>query len=291
MVELKKVVKKSKTKNKLLKKRRLKKKLAAVKERLVRSRDARLTQKAGLEGGSGIDENAKQLDDVVKLSMKVDDGIEDVDGGMREVGEGEPGTGDKSKASVLAKGKRKKVDANWATLKKAIGAGKRKRRTPPTAREPTDVAPVEGQKVGHATKALALDCEMVGVGPDGRRNALARIAVVNSKLEAVYHAWVRPSEKVVDYRTQYSGVRPEDILSDVAVSFSEAQQTVADLLKVMGASQLWKCGSEHWTFTNDILIFCLSSCCPVANLGPNPRGSCGFKRSGRSALGPSETQH
>ncbi|KAJ8906575.1 hypothetical protein NDN08_003068 [Rhodosorus marinus] len=231
MGELKKVVKKSKTKKKLLKKRKLKKELAAVKERLGRSREDRLNERAGLEGDGGVKLEVKKLDDVVKLSMKLDDKLEDIDGGKREVVDGEPGAGGKSKSSVLAKAKRKKVDANWATIKRAIGAGKRKRRSPPTVSKPTDVTPVEEQKVGHATKALALDCEMVGVGPDGRRNALARIAVVNSKLEAVYHAWVRPSEKVVDYRTQYSGVRPEDVLSDVAVSFSEAQQTVADLLK------------------------------------------------------------
>jgi len=36
------------------------------------------------------------------------------------------------------------------------------------------------------TRALALDCEMVGVGYEGKRNALARVSLVHSTTQPVY---------------------------------------------------------------------------------------------------------
>ena len=73
-------------------------------------------------------------------------------------------------------------------------------------RSPTPI----GSETG-LTDALALDCEMVGVGPRGALSALARVAVVNSHGHVVYHSWARPAHAVTDYRTYVSGVREEDI--------------------------------------------------------------------------------
>ena len=61
------------------------------------------------------------------------------------------------------------------------------------------------------TKRIALDCEMVGIGTGGRKHMLARVSVVNSHGHAVYDSFVAPQEKVVDYRTSVSGVRPADL--------------------------------------------------------------------------------
>ncbi|TFY53631.1 hypothetical protein EVJ58_g9347 [Rhodofomes roseus] len=78
-------------------------------------------------------------------------------------------------------------------------------------------------------KYLALDCEMVGVGPEGRESSLARVSIVNFYGHVLLDVYVRQRERVVDYRTQYSGIRPSDMVD--AKPFPEVQQQVADLLK------------------------------------------------------------
>ncbi|KAG8739104.1 3'-5' exonuclease [Ceratobasidium sp. 414] len=89
---------------------------------------------------------------------------------------------------------------------------------------------------------------MVGVGEDGKESSLARASVVDYHGRVVLDEFVQQRERVTDYRTQYSGVRPEDmingerlsvivychILSDTsdkpAKSFGEIQARVAELL-------------------------------------------------------------
>ena len=78
------------------------------------------------------------------------------------------------------------------------------------------------------TKYVAIDCEMVGTGDKGRHSVLARVSIVNRfgqvlldtfgvmalalRRSAVFMFYaVRPKERIVDYRTQYSGVRYKDI--------------------------------------------------------------------------------
>ncbi|XP_012522504.1 RNA exonuclease 4 isoform X3 [Monomorium pharaonis] len=78
------------------------------------------------------------------------------------------------------------------------------------------------------TKQLAMDCEMVGIG-DGTESMLARVSIVNKYGDCVYDKYVKPREKVVDYRTAVSGIRPEHIQS--GESFNVVQREVADILK------------------------------------------------------------
>jgi len=61
------------------------------------------------------------------------------------------------------------------------------------------------------TRVVAIDCEMVGVGPDGEDSILARVSIVNQFGKCIYDKYVRPTEEVTDYRTAVSGIRPEDI--------------------------------------------------------------------------------
>lgn len=61
------------------------------------------------------------------------------------------------------------------------------------------------------TKAVAMDCEMVGVGPDGEDSIVARVSLVNQFGKCIYDKYVKPTEKVTDYRTAVSGIRPDDI--------------------------------------------------------------------------------
>ncbi|XP_050463669.1 uncharacterized protein LOC126857866 isoform X1 [Cataglyphis hispanica] len=78
------------------------------------------------------------------------------------------------------------------------------------------------------TKHIAMDCEMVGIG-DGTESMLARISIVNKHGFCLYDKYVKPREKVVDYRTAVSGIRPEHLQD--AEDFSTVQKEVADMLK------------------------------------------------------------
>jgi len=76
---------------------------------------------------------------------------------------------------------------------------------------------------------VSIDCEMVGVGPEGKESALARVSIVNYYGNVILDKFVLPREKVVDYRTHVSGITKE-ILKD-AEPFLEVQKEVADILK------------------------------------------------------------
>ncbi|KAK4052883.1 Vacuolar protein sorting-associated protein 52 [Microbotryomycetes sp. JL221] len=76
---------------------------------------------------------------------------------------------------------------------------------------------------------LAIDCEMVGVGPDATESTLARVSIVNYHGYCILDRFVKPREKVTDYRTWVSGVREQDLV--YAPSFSQVQKEVAELIK------------------------------------------------------------
>lgn len=68
------------------------------------------------------------------------------------------------------------LNANWAAVKALIGAtGRAKRDRSDQATHKEDVRrPQALADTDEVTPVLAIDCEMVGVGPDGSRSALAR---------------------------------------------------------------------------------------------------------------------
>lgn len=92
----------------------------------------------------------------------------------------------------------------------------------------TDVLIKPGTKAV-LTKCLAMDCEMVGVGPSGDESVLARISVVNQYGHCVYDKFVKPKEEVTDYRTWVSGVRPEDL--ETAEELETVQKEVNEMFK------------------------------------------------------------
>ncbi|KAM5328792.1 RNA exonuclease 4 isoform 1-T2 [Glossophaga mutica] len=85
------------------------------------------------------------------------------------------------------------------------------------------------QAFGGLTRALALDCEMVGVGPAGEESAAARVSVVNQFGKCVYDKYVRPAQPVTDYRTAVSGIRPEHLQR--GEQFEVVQKEVAEMLR------------------------------------------------------------
>jgi RNA exonuclease 4 len=81
------------------------------------------------------------------------------------------------------------------------------------------------------TKAVAMDCEMVGVGYGGKDSILARVSVVNQYGQCIYDKYCKPTEKVTDYRTSVSGIRPSDLTSGAAVDLKLIQKEVSDMLE------------------------------------------------------------
>jgi RNA exonuclease 4 len=80
------------------------------------------------------------------------------------------------------------------------------------------------------------------VGPNGEENALARVSVVNHYGNVLLDAYVSPNQRVTDWRTKYSGIRPADVLNPdgaafanwpliLAHSFERVQSRVSELLK------------------------------------------------------------
>ena len=65
-------------------------------------------------------------------------------------------------------------------------------------------------------KYLAVDCEMVGVGLEGKESSLARVSIVNYHGAVQMDELVRQRERVVDYRTEWSGIRPTDMVKGVS---------------------------------------------------------------------------
>jgi RNA exonuclease 4 len=86
-------------------------------------------------------------------------------------------------------------------------------------------------------KYVALDCEMVGIGPEPNRDsALARVSLVNYHGHQVYDSYVQVPRKVevTDYRTAVSGIEPRHIRKDYARPFEE----VRDDLKILLAGRI-----------------------------------------------------
>lgn len=57
--------------------------------------------------------------------------------------------------------------------------------------------------------AVAIDCEMVGVGRYGRESALAHVAIVDFEGNEIYNKYVIPRggiNSITNYRTRYSGI-------------------------------------------------------------------------------------
>ncbi|OLY78319.1 RNA exonuclease 4 [Smittium mucronatum] len=78
-------------------------------------------------------------------------------------------------------------------------------------------------------KYLAIDCEMVGCGNKGSKSVLARVSIVNFYGVTIMDMYSKPKEKVVDYRTWVSGIRPSDLAN--ADPFIDVRKKVLDLVK------------------------------------------------------------
>lgn len=80
-----------------------------------------------------------------------------------------------------------------------------------------------------ASHVVALDCEMVGVGPKGKISVLARVSVVDYYGNSLFDSFVHVEERVTDYRTHVSGVTEQDLKN--GVDFGVVRKSVKQLLK------------------------------------------------------------
>ncbi|KAI1312367.1 ribonuclease H-like domain-containing protein [Xylaria venustula] len=131
----------------------------------------------------------------------------------------------------------KENDLTAEDLAEAYDLGSRRRPRPSAATLSTEIAEdkrrvneglAPGIKIG---KYIAIDCEMVGIGPDGQDHMLARVSCVDFHGKQVYDSFVVPSVPVVNYRTNITGITASELRSSVARPFEEVQATVAGLLK------------------------------------------------------------
>ena len=75
---------------------------------------------------------------------------------------------------------------------------------------------------------VALDCEMVGVGKS-KKGCLARCSIVGYNGSILYDQYVKPRQKVTDYRTRWSGIKPGD-LEVGAIPFEVARSQIVSIL-------------------------------------------------------------
>lgn len=92
-----------------------------------------------------------------------------------------------------------------------------------------DIKKSKYNKKNTLTKFIAMDCEMVGVGYDGNDHMLARVSLVNKFGDCIYDKFVKAREEVIDYRTDVSGIRREDMLN--GEDFTTVQKEVAEIIK------------------------------------------------------------
>lgn len=120
------------------------------------------------------------------------------------------------------------IDAGAKTLTASV-LGKRKERpdSEPEASPPSALTPTSSDH--SLTNVLSMDCEMVGVSSQGNKSALGRVALVNLWGNVVYNEYVRPIDRIVDFRTKISGIRPKHLKK--AKEFWTAQKEVAELIK------------------------------------------------------------
>lgn len=71
---------------------------------------------------------------------------------------------------------------------------------------------------------------MVGVGRNNT-SVLARVSIVDFWGKEIFDTFVKVEEKITDYRTEVSGIKPEDLVSSSALSYGACRVKVMKLLR------------------------------------------------------------
>ncbi|XP_061750620.1 apoptosis-enhancing nuclease-like [Nerophis ophidion] len=79
------------------------------------------------------------------------------------------------------------------------------------------------------TAVVALDCEMVGTGPRGRCNELARCSILNYHGDVLFDKYVKPCRPVTNFRTRWSGIQRHHLKD--AMPFAQAREEILSILE------------------------------------------------------------
>ncbi|KAG5551292.1 hypothetical protein RHGRI_009645 [Rhododendron griersonianum] len=120
-----------------------------------------------------------------------------------------------------------KPKSDAETLQSVLGKRKERSNAESDDSQPNPLNPTSSDC--SVTDAIAMDCEMVGVSPLGNKSALGRVTLVNKWGNVIYDEYVRPVDRVVDFRTKISGIRPQHLRK--AKEFRVVQKKVAELIK------------------------------------------------------------
>ncbi|KAM4876768.1 RNA exonuclease 4 [Thomomys bottae] len=120
-------------------------------------------------------------------------------------------------------------DVDPADIEAAVGPEAARIARRQLGQKESSITLVKEQAFSGLTKALAMDCEMVGVGPKGEDSIAARVSLVNQHGKCVYDKYVKPTEPVTDYRTAVSGIRPQDLKQGEKLEV--VKREVAEMLK------------------------------------------------------------
>ena len=84
------------------------------------------------------------------------------------------------------------------------------------------------EKSAKPGKYIAIHCSYVGIASKGIVDALGRISLVNYHGKTVLDTYVKPGEKITDYRTNTSGIGEAEMKD--AKKFTEVQEQVSQLI-------------------------------------------------------------
>ncbi|XP_067827471.1 interferon-stimulated gene 20 kDa protein-like [Heptranchias perlo] len=79
------------------------------------------------------------------------------------------------------------------------------------------------------SKYVAIDCEMVGLGPGGLESGLARCSIVDYNGRVIYDKFIKPDGRITNFRTAVSGIRPSDM--DTALSYRIAREEILKIIE------------------------------------------------------------
>jgi len=115
------------------------------------------------------------------------------------------------------------VGSNWKRLLE-----RRPTIAPKTVAQKKSTSVADG---GASEIVVALDCEMVGVGPGGIRSVLARLSIVDHEGKVLIDAFVRQSEKITDYRTHITGITAATLDGPKVMREEAARKRAAELME------------------------------------------------------------
>lgn len=117
-------------------------------------------------------------------------------------------------------------DISPESIAEAYGLGLKGNSLISSEKEKVNAGLTEGLELG---KYVAIDCEMVGVGVGGYESVLARASLIDFHGRQVYDSYVKPKERVTDWRTAITGITQKQMW--FAREFEEVQAQIAELLK------------------------------------------------------------